>query len=150
MLRFKEVNAPGKRTRKINPKLGYLGFLGFTGFLGIWSYNNFDKVIFPFLFFGFFGFFGFFFEGKMSNTYIDERYEQNEKRARLNAYQTGARLIWLLLVTIGVGTIPIEAIAIIVVTSLSFICALTTFLSQYLLYRYDREESNIGNSEENS
>ena len=41
------------RTRKINPKFGYLGFLGFIGFFGIWTYLA-SGVIFPFVFFIFF------------------------------------------------------------------------------------------------
>ena len=44
------------RTRKINPKFGYLGFLGVIGFFGIWTYLA-SGVIFPFVFFIFFGFF---------------------------------------------------------------------------------------------
>ena len=63
-------------TRNLNPKLGFLGFLGFFGFLGFWTYNI-DKTIFPFVFFVFFGFFGFFYEGKLSNTFMDERYQEN-------------------------------------------------------------------------
>ena len=59
-------------TRTINPKLGLLGFLGFAGFLGFWTYSL-DKTIFPFVFFMFFGFFVFFYEGKMSNNFMDER-----------------------------------------------------------------------------
>lgn len=64
-------------TRNLNPKLGFLGFLGFFGFLGFWTYNI-DKTIFPFVFFVFFGFFGFFYEGKLSNTFMDERYQENK------------------------------------------------------------------------
>lgn len=51
------------RTRRLNPKLGLLGFFGFLGFIGgAWTR------------FVFFGFFGFFYEGKMSNTLMDERF----------------------------------------------------------------------------
>ena len=66
--------AEAKTTRKLNPKLGLLGFAGFFGFLGFWTYSAFHAVS-PFVFFAFFGFFGFFYEGKMSNTLIDERYK---------------------------------------------------------------------------
>ena len=64
------------RTRKLNPKMGFLGFFGFMGFMGFWTYST-EKGIFPFTYFMFFGFFGFFYEGKMSNTFMDERFKEN-------------------------------------------------------------------------
>ena len=71
-------------TRKLNPKLGLLGFLGFLGFAGIWTYTI-DGSVFPFVFFLFFGFFGFYYEGKMSGTFMDERFKENSIRANLKA-----------------------------------------------------------------
>lgn len=46
------------RTRRINPRLGWLGLLGLLGILGFFTGEG-----FLFLFFWFFGFFGFFYEG---------------------------------------------------------------------------------------
>lgn len=71
------------RTRRLSPKFGLLGFLGFAGFAGFWSYGALGDLT-PFAFFAFFGFFGFFFEGKMSNTLMDERYKENAVRAEPN------------------------------------------------------------------
>ena len=81
-------------TRTVNPKLGFLGLFGFAGFLGFWTYRV-DQTIFPFVFFLFFGFFGFFYEGKMSNTLIDERYKENKMRAQSTANKTALSIIFL-------------------------------------------------------
>ena len=64
------------RTRRINPRLGWLGLLGLLGILGFFTGEG-----FLFLFFWFFGFFGFFYEGKLSNTLRDERFILNQQRA---------------------------------------------------------------------
>ena len=74
--------------------LGFLGLFGFAGFLGFWTYRV-DQTIFPFVFFVFFGFFGFFYEGKMSNTLIDERYKENKMRAQSTANKTALSIIFL-------------------------------------------------------
>lgn len=76
------------RTRKLNPKLGLLGVLGLAGLAGFYTYPVYG-LYFPFGFFAFFGFFGFFFEGKMSNTLMDERFRDNAAKAELKAYRTG-------------------------------------------------------------
>ena len=89
-------------TRTINPKLGFLGLLGFAGFLGFWTYSV-DKTIFPFVFFLFFGFFGFFYEGKMSNTLIDERYKENKMKAQSVANKTSLSIIFLAILILGQG-----------------------------------------------
>ena len=83
-----------RSTRTVNPKLGFLGLFGFAGFLGFWTYRV-DQTIFPFVFFVFFGFFGFFYEGKMSNTLIDERYKENKMRAQSTANKTALSIIFL-------------------------------------------------------
>ena len=133
----------GNMTRKLNPKLGLLGFLGFAGFLGFWTYSI-DKTIFPFCFFIFFGFFGFFFEGKMSNTLKDERFNENLHRAQLAAHKIGFVLIWVVLfITVqGFFLTNLEHIAITLIISISLILALTLFLGEYLLYRYDHDEQS--------
>ncbi|MDE7313343.1 MAG: DUF3796 domain-containing protein [Eubacterium sp.] len=128
-------------TRKISPKLGFLGFFGFFGFLGFWTYQI-DKSVYPFAFFLFFGFFGFYYEGKMSNTYMDERYLENKNKANLKAYKISLSIIYAALIIAGQGKLMGRAdytlIAFIIVIALSM--ALALFLSEYLLYRYDHDD----------
>lgn len=130
------------RTRKVNPKLGYLGFLGFAGFAGIGTYLT-QGMIFPFVFFVFFGFFGFFYEGKMSNILADERFQQNRREAELKALRVGYRLTFLLVILVGMAGSGVSAgaAAILLTAGVSFICGLVTFLNEYLLYRYDQMDS---------
>lgn len=127
-------------TREINPKLGLLGFLGFLGLIGFWSYGV-DKTIFPFAFFIFFGFFGFFYEGKMSNTFMDERYKENKMRAHMTANRISLAIIFLAMIVVGQGRLMISLeftlIAFFIVVVLAL--ALELFLSEYLLYRYDHD-----------
>lgn len=128
-------------TRTINPKLGFLGFFGFFGFLGFWTYGV-DKTIFPFVFFMFFGFFGFFYEGKMSNTFMDERYKENKIKAHMTANKIALGIIFGSILFLGqgklIGNLEYTLIALIIVVTLSI--ALEMFLSEYLLYRYDHDE----------
>ena len=133
-----------KTTRKIDPRLGLLGFLGFCGFLGFWTYSAFH-VVSPFVFFGFFGFFGFFYEGKMSNTLMDERYEENRIRAELSAHRAAISTIFLALILLNLnagalwGSLEYTLIALTILISLAV--ALDMFLSEYLLYRYDHDDA---------
>ncbi|MDO4338470.1 MAG: DUF3796 domain-containing protein [Eubacteriales bacterium] len=128
-------------TRTINPKLGFLGFFGFFGFLGFWTYSV-DKTIFPFVFFMFFGFSGFFYEGKMSNTFMDERYKENKIKAHMTANKIALAIIFVSILFLGqgklIGNLEYTLIALIIVVALSI--ALEMFLSEYLLYRYDHDE----------
>lgn len=129
------------RTRRLNPKLGLLGFFGFLGFAGIWSYQAMGDLS-AFVFFAFFGFFGFFFEGKMSNTLMDERFQENAARAELKAYRTGFVLIFLLLILSGqAARFRAELLAPILISGIALAVALTLFLSEYLLYRYDYDDA---------
>ena len=127
--------------RKINPKLGCLGVLGFLGFAGFWTYSV-DGTVFPFVFFLFFGFFGFYYEGKMSGTFMDERFRENIARAKLKAYKItfGAMLLALIILCQGklFGNLEYTLIAFIITLSLAL--ALGIFLSEYLLYRYDHDD----------
>ena len=128
-------------TRKLNPKLGCLGFFGFLGFAGFWTYLV-DGTIFPFAFFLFFGFFGFYYEGRMSGTFMDERFRENVARANLKAYRITFRVMYVVLVILGQGKLfgNLEYTLIAAIISLSLALALGIFLSEYLLYRYDHDD----------
>lgn len=141
VLRSRRRSASDRTTRSISPRLGFLGFLGLLGFGGFWTYS-WNGTIFPFLFFLFFGFFGFFFEGKLSNTFMDERYRENKLRAQLTAQRVSLTVIFLAVVLLGrgslMGHLEYTLIALLIVISLAL--ALWLFLSEYLLYRYDHDE----------
>ena len=128
-------------TRNINPKLGFLGLLGLLGFAGFLTYPM-DGTVFPFTFFLFFGFFGFFYEGKMSGTFMDERFRENAVRAQLTAYKTGFIITFIALIILCrgkfFGSLEYTLIAVIIVLSLAIATGL--FLSEYLLYRYDHDD----------
>lgn len=128
------------KTRRINPKLSILGLLGFLGFLGIPAFKYYG-MIYPFAFFGFFGFFGFYFEGKMSNTFMDERYRENRTFAEHKAYKTGIICMWFLLFAYISGLcrvfVNLEYVAIYFVVGMSIVFAFTIFYQEYLLYRND-------------
>ena len=137
----KRRGSTSRSTRTVNPKLGFLGLFGFAGFLGFWTYRV-DQTIFPFVFFLFFGFFGFFYEGKMSNTLIDERYKENKMKAQSVANKTSLSIIFLAILILGQGklmdNLEYTLIALVIVIALSI--ALEIFLSEYLLYHYDNDE----------
>lgn len=133
----KETN----RTRRLNPKLGGLGFLGLLGFAGFWTYQV-DESVYPFAFFLFFGFFGFYYEGKMSGTFMDERFRENANRAQLTALKITNVIMFLALIVLCqrklLGNLDFTLIAIIIILSLAL--GLEIFLSEYLLYRYDHDD----------
>ncbi len=129
------------RTRRLSPKLGFLGFCGFLGFAGFWTYGALGDLS-GFIFFAFFGFFGFFFEGKMSNTLMDERYKENAARAERKALRIGFGIIFFLLIFVGqAGRLAAELVAPILIAGIALAVALTIFLSEYLLYRYDHDDA---------
>ncbi|MBD5508498.1 MAG: DUF3796 domain-containing protein [Lachnospiraceae bacterium] len=119
------------RTRKLNAKLGFLGFFGFLGFIGGGWFR-----------FVFFGFFGFFYEGKMSNTLMDERFRENKKKAQLMALKAAFAVIIFafILILIGESFMSIESLFTVIYILISLSIALAIFLSEYLLYRYDHNE----------
>ncbi|MGL4737291.1 MAG: DUF3796 domain-containing protein [Cellulosilyticaceae bacterium] len=125
-------------TRKINPKLGLLGFAGFLGFLGFLPQPS--PIPFAFLFFAFFGFFSFYYEGKMSGTLIDERFQFNAYRAEAIAHKTSLKVLII-------GTIVFAGRFHDAYTSLSFLLALigltfgcSILLQGHLLYRFENED----------
>lgn len=128
-------------TRRLNPKLGLLGFFGFLGFSGFWTYAL-DGSIFPFGFFLFFGFFGFYYEGKMSGTFMDERFRENAAQANLKASNIAFSIILIALVILCQGKLlgNTEYTLIAITMTLSIALALRIFLSEYLLYRYDHDD----------
>lgn len=132
--------AERRRTRQLNPRLGFLGLFGFCGFLGFLPISELSTYT-PFVFFLFFGFFGFFYEGKMSNTLMDERYRENALRAERAAYKTGLNIIFLLLLIAGQGRVPAERMAAALLIGISLALGLTLFLGEYLLYRYDHADA---------
>ena len=105
--------------------------------------------IFPFVFFLFFGFFGFFFEGKLSGTLMDERYRENQLRARTTANRIALTIIFLAVLLLGqgkiMGSLELTLVAFVIVVVLAL--ALELFLSSYLLYRYDHDEPVDGDGE---
>lgn len=127
--------------RKVNPKLGFLGFLGMMGFVGFATYSI-NGTVFPFCFFIFFGFFGFFYEGKMSETFMDERFYENKAKAQLNAYKISFTIIFIALLVLCqgklFGNLEYTLIATIIIISLAL--AVGIFLSEFLLYRYDYDD----------
>lgn len=135
-------------TRKLNPKLGFLGLLGFLGFTGFWTYPI-DGSVFPFAFFLFFGFFGFYYEGKMSGTFMDERFRENAIHAQLKAYKITLSIILIALVILCqgklFGNLEYTLMATIIVLSLAL--ALGIFLPEYLLYRYDHDDQAVESEE---
>lgn len=139
--RWRKASAGADTVRRIDPRLGALGLLGFLGFTGFWTYSS-SGVVAPFAFFLFFGFFAFFYEGKMSGTFMDERFRENAARAQLAAYKTtfGLTLTALAVLCQGklFGSLEHTLIAAIVVLSLTL--ALGMFLPGYLLYRYDHDD----------
>lgn len=128
-------------SRKVNPKFGFLGFLGMIGFVGFATYSI-NGTVFPFCFFIFFGFFGFFYEGKMSETFMDERFYENKAKAQLNAYKFSFTIIFIALVVLCqgklFGNLEYTLIATIIIISLAL--AVGIFLSEFLLYRYDYDD----------
>ena len=133
-------------TRKINPRFGLLGFLGFMGFLGFLPIvlNIMDVIHVPtfFFFFSFFGFFGFYYEGKMSGTLIDERFLFNKNRASSIANKAALSLIISVtfLTLLAVNAITTYAFSSIMIATIGLSLALTIFLHQYLLYRFENGE----------
>lgn len=138
----KEPSDDGRSySRTVSPRFGWLGFCGFLGFGGFWTYSAYGKI-FPFVFFIFFGFFGLFFEGKLSHTLEDELFQENRRRAELKSYRIGFVLLFVVIWLVGMGFLGrnVEWCAVFMLASMSLIYGLVLFLSNYLLYRYERVE----------
>ena len=136
-------NSDQEYTRTISPKLGLLGFCGFLGFLGFlpWILKV-EMVPFPFMFFCFFGFFGFYYEGKMSHTFMDERFKSNAYRAAATANRWALALI-VLTTIFSVSLLRVQdsqVLAGLLMAAVGVAFGLSVFLQEYLLYRYENEE----------
>lgn len=137
----KEQKHPSQTTRKLNPRLGILGLLGFLGFLGFPAFRQTGDVS-AFVFFTFFGFFGFYYEGKMSGTFMDERFRENADRAQLKALKITCGIIFISLIFFAgsggrlLGRFEYAMIGMVITISCAM--GLGTFLGEYLLYRYDQ------------
>lgn len=70
------------QTETLNPKLKFFVFWGLRGVGGFCTYGL-DKQIFLF------AFLGFFFDGKMSDALMDERFKENSDKATIKAYRAG-------------------------------------------------------------
>lgn len=129
------------KTRKLNPKLGWLGLFGFMGFIGFWTFQI-DGSYDPFVFFGFFGFFGFFFEGKMSGTFMDERFRENAAKAQLAGMKAVCASVVMAIVVICLEDLfsrpEYTLMAVTVILTLGI--AAGQILNEYLLYRYDHDD----------
>ena len=119
-------------SRTISLYWGFCGIFGFLGFGGFWTYYKFGEI-FPFTFFIFF--FSFFYEGKLSHILEDEIFQENKRKAQLEAYKIGFKLLFVViwLMEIGMFSRNVEWCAIFMLISVSLIYALVLFLSNYLL-----------------
>ena len=134
---MKRNKIKSNRTRKLNPQLGFLGFFGFLGFLDLDLPGSWIRFIF-------FGFFGFFYEGKMSDTLMDERFQENKNKAQLMALKIAFVVIIIALIILSLGEyfnfMSIEYLYRAAQIMISLSIALAVFLSEYLLYCYDHDE----------
>lgn len=127
-----------KYARRISPLLGILGVLGITGPIAYY----FTGETYTLGFILFFGFFSFYFQGKMSNQLIDERYIENNMKASSIAFWTGLTMI-LLSILISIQylegySIKVAYHFLIGAASLTF--GITLTLYQYLIYKFDLKE----------
>jgi len=149
MLKKFKPNLNPTHTPKIHPALGLLSLLGFLGLLGFVPTMTYSGEISTiptlFFFFGFFGWAGLYYQGKMSGTFIDERFKFNKTRASSLAYKSGFVLLFstcvLVKTAINGGLLAIDQTAIaILIAAAGFSLALFLFLDPYLLYKYENEE----------
>lgn len=119
----------------------------FVECLVFWGLADFGHTInlekyFLLLFSYFLVFSVFFFEGKLSHILEDELFQENKRKAQLEAYKIGFKLLFVViwLMAIGMFSRNVEWCAMFMLISVSLIYALVLFLSNYLLYRYEKRE----------
>lgn len=76
---------------------------------------------------------------------MDERFRENAARASLRASNITLSVIFLAFVILCQGKLfgSLDYTLIAVIIALSFAFALRTFLSEYLLYRYDHDDHAV-------
>lgn len=81
----------------------------------------------------------------MSNLLIDERFKQNAQTAQLKALKIGFSVMFIAVLIVGQGRFlkSLDAIAILLMITLSLDLALTLFLCEYFLYRLDQDENFV-------
>ncbi|OON91460.1 MAG: hypothetical protein ATN34_03865 [Epulopiscium sp. Nele67-Bin002] len=128
-------------TPKINPLMGLFGFFGFAGFLPL-IFDAHQPSPFHLIFFVFFGFFRFYYDGKMSNILIDERYMANHLRATSIANSTAVSIIMGGVIILGklVRYIELYTLTSLLVVVIALALALAGFLEAFLLYKFETEE----------
>jgi len=137
----KAKDAKPTHTRKISPKLSLLGLLSLLGFIGFFPNAFHVPVYFAFFFFCFFGCFGFYYEGKMSNTLVDERFVLNRSRATAFANSIALFIIvGVSLITVSLFELETHNTLNIIIAMIAFSFGLSLFLQQYLLYRFENKE----------
>ena len=74
--------------------------------------------------------------------YEDELFQENKRKAQLEAYKIGFKLLFVViwLMAIGMFSRNVEWCAIFMLISVSLIYAIVLFLSNYLLYRYEKRK----------
>lgn len=77
----------------------------------------------------------------MSNTLMDERFQENVRRAKLDAYKLGIEIVLLLVIANGLIDCSPELRASVMLVVLSLTMGLVLFLQEYLLYRYDQQDA---------
>lgn len=138
------------RTRKISPLFGLLGILGLTGFLGPVGFRLLDQTVAFYIFFAFFGFFSFYFEGKMSNTLMDERFLENKVKAESIANNVFVIIIFFMLFFVGQQRFMMSADAklIFVVIVCALALSVNMNLRTGLLYYFDKKDTEELEEEE--
>lgn len=78
----------------------------------------------------------------ISHILEDELFQENKRKAQLEAYKIGFKLLFVViwLMAIGMFSRNVEWCAMFMLISVSLIYALVLFLSNYLLYRYEKRE----------
>lgn len=73
---------------------------------------------------------------------MDERYRENRAKARLKANGIAIDIIFIALLAVGSGKFAgsLEITLIAFVIAAAFAIALSVFLGEYLLYRYDHDD----------
>ena len=81
----------------------------------------------------------------MSDTLMDERYQENKNKAQLMAFKAAfaVNIIALIFLSVGESFMSIEYLLIGVQILIALSIALAAFLSEYLLYRYDQDEYDM-------